>query len=100
MFAAEGIINGIENGDPASMARASDNIRDAMMRIPYLKEVMLGAKFAQIAFEFAKKHAPPGAKRELSAAFQSTIMGNLEALKATVMSMFGETGLNTVMGDY
>ena len=79
--AADAAISGILSGDKDSLEKAKDSVADAMMRIPYLKEVMLGAEFANLAFKFAAKHAPPGAKREIGAAFQTVVMGRFEALR-------------------
>ena len=99
-FAMTGVLHGISRGDPSSMARASDNIRDAINRIPYAKEVMMGINFAKIAFQFAKKNAPPGVRRQINTAYQYGILGNLEALYGFVMGLFGESNTSVIIGDY
>ena len=101
MRTAEAAISGLMNGDKESMEAATDSVKDAMMRIPYLKEVMLGAEFAKIAFLFAKKHAPPGAKREIGAAFNTVVGSRLELLKQQMWEFWsGQPGINGVIGDY
>ena len=101
MRTAEAAISGIMNGDKESMEAATDSVKDAMMKIPYLKEVMLGAEFAKIAFMFAKKNAPPGAKREIGAAFNEVVGSRLELLKQQMWEFWsGQSGINGVIGDY
>jgi len=82
------------------MASGVDTMKENLLKVPYLKELLLSKELAEMAFDYMAKRASMSTKKDFGAAY-SEVRGRMEAWSAGLKDFWsGRTGLAEVIDDY
>ena len=56
-------------------------MKNALYKVPYLKEVLVGGEMAKLAFNYMKENVPNHVKNDMNKAYNSALGGRFKAFK-------------------
>jgi hypothetical protein len=79
----------------------TDEMKNALYKVPYLREVLVGGEMAKLAFNYMKENVPNHVKDDMNKAYNSALGGRFKAFKNWITEAWsGKTNLENVVGDY